>query len=256
MKIIEVESLNYKSIFKNFNISIEKNKFTTISGSNLSGKTTLIRILSKKILTNNMVKIDNKYIEEYNISKLAETLRTVIPSDQKTFRENTIKKELEIITNHKNNLDYYKELIKLFKLTKYLNYNPNEISQKLKTKVYLVKALLYEPKILIIDDLNYYLNKNDVIEIINMLKTIKNITIVYTTDNLEETVNSDYLYILSSGEIILEGAPLKVLEKDNILNKLGLDLPFMIDLSVKLKDYDLIDSIEQDMDRMVDILWK
>ena len=135
MKIIEVESLNYKSIFKNFNISIEKNKFTTISGSNLSGKTTLIRILSKKILTNNMVKIDNKYIEEYNISKLAETLRTVIPSDQKTFRENTIKKELEIITNHKNNLDYYKELIKLFKLTKYLNYNPNEISQKLKTKL-------------------------------------------------------------------------------------------------------------------------
>ena len=89
-----------------------------------------------------------------------------------------------------------------------------------------------------------------------MLKTIKNLTIVYTTDNLEETVNSDYLYILSSGEIILEGAPLKVLEKDNILNKLGLDLPFMIDLSVKLKDYDLIDSIEQDMDRMVDILWK
>ena len=104
--------------------------------------------------------------------------------------------------------------------------------------------------------MNYYLNKNDVIEIINMLKTIKNLTIVYTTDNLEETVNSDYLYILSSGEIILEGAPLKVLEKDNILNKLGLDLPFMIDLSVKLKDYDLIDSIEQDMDRMVDILWK
>ena len=49
---------------------------------------------------------------------------------------------------------------------------------------------------------------------------------------------------------------MEVLEKDNILNKLGLRLPFMVDLSVKLKDYDLIKDIELNKNRMVDILWK
>ena len=54
----------------------------------------------------------------------------------------------------------------------------------------------------------------------------------------------------------LKGTPLEVLKHDNIINKIGLDVPFMVDLSVKLKDYDLIDGIELDQDRMLDILWK
>ena len=40
-----------------------------------------------------------------------------------------------------------------------------------------------------------------------------------------------------------------------VLNKSGIRLPFMVDLSVKLRDYDLIDDVELDMDRMIDTLW-
>ena len=43
---------------------------------------------------------------------------------------------------------------------------------------------------------------------------------------------------------------------DNIINKIGLNIPFMIDLSVKLRDYDLITDIETDYDRMIEALWK
>ena len=75
------------------------------------------------------------------------------------------------------------------------------------------------------------------------------------TSQLECNLLSDYTYIISNGEIVLEGSPLEVLEKDNILNKAGLNLPFMMDLSVKLRDYDLIKQIELDMDRLVDTLW-
>ena len=48
-EIIKVNDLNYK-IFHNFNISFNKDEFTTISGSNKCGKTLLLRILSRKIL--------------------------------------------------------------------------------------------------------------------------------------------------------------------------------------------------------------
>ena len=50
--------------------------------------------------------------------------------------------------------------------------------------------------------------------------------------------------------------PLKVLEKDNIINKVDLDLPFMIDLSSKLRDYDLIKEIELDKESLINKLWK
>ena len=49
---------------------------------------------------------------------------------------------------------------------------------------------------------------------------------------------------------------LKVLNDDSLLNKLGLNLPFMIDLSVKLKYYNLVSKINMSPLGMVDSLWK
>ena len=66
----------------------------------------------------------------------------------------------------------------------------------------------------------------------------------------------NYLYIINESTIILEGEPLSVLVKDNILNRIGLEVPFMIDLSVKLQDYNLLTTTELDMERMVEELWK
>lgn len=257
--IIEINSLNYKKVFKDFSLSIEKNKFITISGSNKSGKTTLIRILGKQIETSKMIKIENKFLEDYNISDLSKMIQIVIPGDRKKFLNDTLEKELLFIKDYNDNQTSFNELIKKFKLNKYLNKNPNDLDLNIQTKIYLVKALLKEPKILLVDDLNYYLEKKEVQELLKIIKDINKenkITIIYATDNLEEVIESDYLYILSAGNIILEGNPLQVLQKDNMLNKLGLELPFMIDLSVKLRDYDLIQDIELDMDRMVEKLWK
>ena len=96
-------------------------------------------------------------------------------------------------------------------------------------------------------------------EFINLLRTIQletKISIVMTTSDLNIALESDYLYILGNKEIVLSGEPLSVVEKDNVLNKLGLELPFMVDLSVKLRDYNVVDKIELDIDRMVDNIWK
>ena len=59
-----------------------------------------------------------------------------------------------------------------------------------------------------------------------------------------------------NGEIIMEGKPSSVLREEKILNRIGLELPFMIDLSLKLEFYELLDNEITDMDRMVDTLWK
>ena len=67
---------------------------------------------------------------------------------------------------------------------------------------------------------------------------------------------ADFLSIISEKRIFLKGSPLEVLEKDNSINKIGLRIPFMIDLSVKLKDYDVIEKIYLEQDRMIEQLWK
>ena len=46
------------------------------------------------------------------------------------------------------------------------------------------------------------------------------------------------------------------MREDKLIGRLNLELPFMVDLSNKLKLYGLLDEVIIDMDRMVDTLWK
>lgn len=261
--IIKVENLNYKNIFKNFNLNIKDKLFISISGNNKCGKTTLIKILSGNIKTNNDINLYDKYLNDYSIIELYKKIGAVIPSNI-IFLLNTVKDELMHILD---NIDMdkeekkkkYKEIIKLLKLNKYQLENPNNLHDNLKIKVELAKVILTQPKIILLDDICYKMTKEETREILDILKDYQkkeHLTIIMTTSDLNETLHSDYLYILNDGNIVLEGKPVEVLKEDNTLNKLGLNLPFMIDLSVKLMDYDLINEIELDMDMLVNKLWK
>ena len=74
--------------------------------------------------------------------------------------------------------------------------------------------------------------------------------------DLSETYYSDRLVVLNNGEIVIDGNPLGVMEYDRILNKLGIKLPFEIELSLKLKLYGLIDKLYYDTEMLVNDLWQ
>ena len=119
--------------------------------------------------------------------------------------------------------------------------------------------MLGTPQILFLDDICEELEEKEKEEFIKLLRTLQlenQTSIIMTTSDLNIALESDYLFIINDKNILLEGEPLTVLEKDNVLNKIGLDLPFMVDLSVKLKDYHVVDRVELNMDRMVDTIWK
>ena len=126
-------------------------------------------------------------------------------------------------------------------------------------KLQLVLSLIVKPQILLLDNIGIYFTKKDMLDILNILKEYQQqekITIIMVTNNLEEVLLTDYIYVISDSNILIEGIPIDVIQKDNIMNKAGLNLPFMVDLSVKLRDYDLVKEIEQDKERMVELLWK
>lgn len=258
---IEILGLNYLHIFNNFSIAIENEKFITISGANNCGKTTLIRIIGGQVPIQNTITVFGQLQETYKITETQNIIQTIIPLELTSF-QNTVEEELlyqisnEISKIEKNKL--IKEITKAFKLTKLLTKSVESLKNGEKIYLQLALALIKNPRILLIDDLSPYYNKQELLEITKILceyNEKNKITIIMVTSLLECNLLSDYTYILNNGEIVLEGNPKEVLEKDNILNKSGLNLPFMMDLSVKLRDYDLIKNIELDMDRLVDTLW-
>ena len=258
---IEIIGLTYKEIFRNFSIAFEDKKFITVVGPNNCGKTTLIRIIDNQKMVNNTILIYGKKQEEYKLTELNNIIKTIIPTEI-SFVQNTVEEELyyqlpsELSKEIKQKM--IKEVSKKFKINKILPKLVENLSEKEIIRLQLALSLITRPKIILIDDLNLYFEKKELMEIIKLLKKITEddkITIIMVTSNLEYTLESDYIYVINDSKIMLEGKPKGVFEKDNTLNKIGLELPFMMDLSVKLRDYDLIKMIELDMDGMVNILW-
>mgnify|MGYP003302822981 CR=1 FL=1 len=235
-------------LFENLNILVPKDNFITISGPNNCGKTTLLRILNREIITENKVIIENRGINNYKIEEYSKIVSCVIPLET-ILEEETVEEELLRIDNK---ID---KIVKGLKITKLLNKNTNNLSDKEIVLIQIAKALLNKPEILLLDDISLYFNNKEKKDIFLFLRKQK-ITIVYTTISLEDALYSDYIYIIGDKKVALEGNPLYILQKDNIINKIGLKLPFMIDLSVKLKDYELIDKQILEPKEMVEELWK
>lgn len=259
---IQIDDINCLNVFNNLSFNIEKNKITSFSGSNNSGKTLLLRILSKQINFDGKINILNKDITDYKITDYYKIVKTIIPLEEIFYYE-TVEEELNYYINqlflskeetNKRLKNIQKNLfLNKIKKKKIKELNDNEI-----IILQIALAIAAMPKIILIDDLTPYLTTDEIKKIISYFRyLIKNydITFLINSTRLEDILEADNLYILSNSSIILKGKPLEVLQKDNILNRAGIKVPFMIDLSVKLKDYNLIDDVELDMNRMIERLW-
>lgn len=244
----------------NLDISIEKNTISTFSGANNCGKTTLIRILSKLLDIESEITLENKKISDYKLEEYNEIVKSVIPKEI-TFDEINIEEELynKCYLEYKEKEQIINYIIKGLKIKKILTKDIKTLNSREITLTQIAIALINKPKLLLIDSLDIYFNLEDQKTIINFLKdyiSTYGLTVVITTTDLEISLETDYLYIIDKGDLVLSGAPQEVLQKDNVINKIGLNIPFMIDLSVKLRDYELIKYIETDYDRMIEALWK
>ena len=264
MELLEVTNLKYQNIFEDISFQVKSGQFITISGGNNCGKTTLIRILSGQLEVKETIKLLGTYIEEYPQNLWKEITGTIIPQDNPEFLFDTVEEELNYTIHlfkktEEEKKETYKEIVKKYKLTKFQKKDHNKIPVFIKIKILLAEKMLATPQILFLDDICQELEEKEQDEFIKLLRTLQletKIAIIMTTSDLNVSLESDYLLVMNDGKILLEGEPLTVIEKDNTLNKIGLDLPFMVDLSVKLRDYNVVDKVELNMDRMVDTIWK
>lgn len=246
-------SYNKRNIISNFSLDIKEGSWVTIAGSNSSGKTTLVKLLSGLIPSNNI---------KYNLKDIKKDIGVIFEIEKENFMSDTVKDELLLSVNPKNltNKDInlkFEDITDLLDITDILDKDPNKLSSSELRRVVIASSLLYSPKILIMDNILSNMSSKEKKEILNIIKKYKNnMTIINFTTDLEESFNTDRLIIMNKGDIILDDTPLKVMEKDKILNRLGIEVPFIIDLSSKLKLYGLIEGLYIDIDKLVDDIWE
>lgn len=79
-----------------------------------------------------------------------------------------------------------------------------------KRKIDIVRALLHEPKILVLDEPTTGLDpqtRKTLWDAIERMRAEKGMTVFLTTHYMEETADADYVVILDGGQIVAEGTP-------------------------------------------------
>ncbi|MBE6140793.1 MAG: hypothetical protein E7172_04590 [Firmicutes bacterium] len=87
------------------------------------------------------------------------------------------------------------------------------------------------------------------------LMNLKKIKYINITPDIEKIIQGDYIYVCNGCEVILEGNKEKILQEEKILNQHGFGIPFIVELSSKLKLYNVIDKIYYDVKELVNDLW-
>ncbi|MGB3620369.1 MAG: ABC transporter transmembrane domain-containing protein [Ketobacter sp.] len=197
---------------ENLSLTIEENKFITITGENGCGKSTLVKLLLGIVdPQRGDVRYDDRSVTELNKQSLRNQIG-VVPQRGMIFA-GTILDNLtgfrkgEAVTQA---LDY----AHLLGLNEDLTYMPNGLETEvdssaannmpegLRQRIVMVRALIGNPKILILDDANTGYDKENFSRLFEYLKTVKGRkTIILITQHPALMSLSDHCYKMKDGNV-------------------------------------------------------
>lgn len=226
-------------VFKDLSLTINKGEFVSIIGSNGTGKSTLLNIISGFI---NEVHGDI-LLDGNSITKLPEHKRTQLISrvfqdpSLGTCPSMTVRENLSLALNKGSLLNLKKclrhkteDIENLLEdisldLKKYLDVQVKYLSGGQRQALSLIMSTITNPKILLLDEHTAALDpktSNEIIDLTNKIVKEKNITTLMVTHNLKHAIEyGDRLIMLHKGEVILDisGEEKSSLAIEDILEK-------------------------------------
>lgn len=216
--IIEIKHLSksFKDVkaVNDLSFKVKEGEFFAFLGINGAGKSTTISIMCGELKKDTgSVMVDRVSIDEHP-ERISRSIGVV-------FQNSVLDKDLTVYENLKYRAGLYgifgtdfekrlKELSDIFMLDSYINRQIKKLSGGQKRRVDIVRALLHNPKILILDEPTTGLDpqtRSIVWQNINELRNKKGLTVFLTTHYMEEASDADYVIILDSGMIVGEGTP-------------------------------------------------
>jgi energy-coupling factor transport system ATP-binding protein len=202
------------------NLALEEGKIYGLIGNMGSGKTTFIHLLNNLLTpSSGTVKVGEFILKKhnmiFNIKELRKSIGLVFQFPEEQFSETTVKKEIEFtLKNFKYKLDVAEEQIKnslrMVGLDEsYLNKNPFNLSNGEKRLVTIASILVYNSKVLVLDEPTAGLDYNNKKLLLNLLKRLnekykKTIIIVsHDIDMLYSFVHD--IIVLEKGKVLICG---------------------------------------------------
>ena len=208
------KSFDGQIVLDDLELSIHENEFVTLLGPSGCGKTTTLRILGGFVNPDT----GKVFFDDQDITSVPPNKRQLNTVFQKyaLFTHMTIAENiafgLKIKKKSKSYIDdKIKYALKLVNLEGYENRMPNSLSGGQQQRIAIARAIVNEPKVLLLDEplgaLDLKLRQEMQYELIRM-KNELGITFVYVTHDQEEALTmSDTIVVMNQGYIQQIGSP-------------------------------------------------
>lgn len=218
MSFLQVEKLEMwfgkQQVLKNVDLSVEKGHLVTLLGPSGCGKSTLLRLISGLETADN----GNLYLDGKDISKKSAQNRDI----SMVFQSYALFPNMTVYDNISYGLRVKKldkkiihqkvmTMLNLIHLAEKSAAFPSDLSGGQQQRVSLARALIVEPKVLLLDEplsaLDAQIRKELQLEL-RMLQKELGMTMIFVTHDQEEAMLiSDTIHVMHDGKIVQSGTP-------------------------------------------------
>lgn len=202
---------------KDLSIRVKEGELFAFLGVNGAGKSTTINILCGQLSKDSgQIVVDGADLDS-NLNHIKENLGVV-------FQNSVLDSALSVYDNLESRASLYgitgksfqdrlKELCALLDFEDLLKRPVGKLSGGQRRRIDIARALLHQPKILILDEPTTGLDpqtRKNLWDVISNLRKNENMTVFLTTHYMEEAAEADFVVIIDSGRIAAEGTPLEL----------------------------------------------
>lgn len=234
---------------KDINWTCEDGDFWGLIGHTGSGKSTLIQHLNGLLKpTSGDVIVDGIKINEkgVNLKTIRQKVGLVFQYPEHQLFEETIEKDVafgpkNLGLSDKEVLIRVKEALDLVGLPyrKVKDKSPFELSGGQMRRVAIAGVLAMKPKTLILDEPTAGLDprgRDEILSEITELKEKQNLTVILVSHSMEDIAKLvDKIAVMHQGRIVNKGPAREIFKKYEELTKIGLGIPQVTELMIKLK---------------------
>lgn len=230
-----------RNIIRDGQVSIEKNKITTIIGPNGCGKSTMLKAMARMMPYGGQVLIDGKDVQSHSRKALARIL-SMLP--QKPDAAAGLRVE-ELVaygrhpytgrfgTHGREDLDKIQWAMKVTGLETLAKRPIDTLSGGQRQRVWIALCLAQDTEVIFLDEPTTYLDiahQIEVLEILLKLKEDHGKTIVMVLHDMNQASRyGDRIIALKSGEVIKVGESHEVITKEVLKELFGVNAAIMVD---------------------------
>lgn len=220
-KIIEIRNLNKSfgniKAVNDLSFDVAEGELFAFLGVNGAGKSTTINIICGQLSYDS----GSVIIDADNLNSNSQSIKNALGI---VFQNSVLDKALTVYDNLESRAALYgiygnkfkarlNELSELLDFKDLLKRTVGKLSGGQLRRIDIARALLHNPKILILDEPTTGLDpqtRKTLWNVISILRKEKNMTVFLTTHYMEEAAEADYVVIIDSGIITAKGTPLEL----------------------------------------------